>query len=273
MSTTAIKLGSLAIKTLAKPIATQIKQQAREHQAFRGVCIFIAQRLHRVDMRLRLGLLRDTSANLEKQEVAEKARRNAEALRKMKEAEAINPGITGRVRSDVLSPEAAAKEAKKEKEKEVVKAPRIRPLSESKAIDAGANFISEAFLFSVAASLVLLEQLRSRRKEANRRDIVQERITLLEDRNRQDEQRLAELEERDRKTEERVLSLEEQLWKAQGNKGDFPGKKNSEIFKTWEPKPLWIEEKKPDDGMWKSLVMWVKGHKEDTEAEVVLKNT
>ena len=73
---------------------------------------------------------------------------------------------------------------------------RIRPLSESKAIDLGATFLSEAFLFCVAASVILFESLRSRRKEATRRDAVQERLSLLEARKRQDEQRIRELENR-----------------------------------------------------------------------------
>ncbi|TGZ81983.1 optic atrophy 3-like protein, partial [Ascodesmis nigricans] len=130
MSTTALKLTSLAIRTLAKPIATRLKSEARDHPRFRKICIALAQQMHRFDMSLRLEM-----------------------------------------------------EAGKQTQ-------RIRPLSESKAIDAGANFISEAFLFAVAGSLILLEALRARRKEANRRDMVQERLMLLEDRNRQDEERL-----------------------------------------------------------------------------------
>ncbi|KAF8245887.1 hypothetical protein K440DRAFT_462671, partial [Wilcoxina mikolae CBS 423.85] len=185
MSTTALKLSALVIRTLAKPIATRIKSQAAEHPSFRKICVSIAQRLHRIDMRLRLGLLRDTSANLEKAEAAEKKRRVDETLRKMKEAETLHD----RVRSDVpVSPLHAAKE--KEKEGGKVVAPRIRPLSERKAIDAGANFISEAFLFAVAGGLILFENVRSRRKEASRRDTVRERLELLENRKRQDEMRL-----------------------------------------------------------------------------------
>lgn len=60
------------------------------------------------------------------------------------------------------------------------KAVRIRPLSEAKAIDTGANFISETFLFLVGGSLILFESWRSRRKENIRREDVAERLEKLE---------------------------------------------------------------------------------------------
>ncbi|KAI5281859.1 hypothetical protein KEM54_003105, partial [Ascosphaera aggregata] len=59
-------------------------------------------------------------------------------------------------------------------------ASRIRPLSEAKAIDRGATFLSEAFIFTVGAGLILLESFRSRRKESKRRSDVDDRIRDLE---------------------------------------------------------------------------------------------
>lgn len=98
---------------------------------------------------------------------------------------------------------------------------RIRPLSESKAVDRGAAFISELFLFSVAASLVLFEFNRSKKKEANRRDMVAERIEVLE--------------QRDRETAQRIHELEEEIWRLKG--GD-PGKRLMRtLTPEWEPKP------------------------------------
>ncbi|CAD6970291.1 unnamed protein product, partial [Tilletia controversa] len=37
------KVATLAIRTLAKPIATQIKSQAADHPTFRAFCIGLAQ--------------------------------------------------------------------------------------------------------------------------------------------------------------------------------------------------------------------------------------
>ena len=51
------KIISLTIRTLAKPIATQIKNQAAHHESFRKVCISLAQSMHRTESRLRQNLL------------------------------------------------------------------------------------------------------------------------------------------------------------------------------------------------------------------------
>lgn len=58
--------------------------------------------------------------------------------------------------------------------------PHIRALSETKAIATGATFISEAFLFTVAVSLILGESYRGYRKDNKRRDLVEERFDALE---------------------------------------------------------------------------------------------
>lgn len=83
---------------------------------------------------------------------------------------------------------------------------RIRPLSESKAVDRGASFISEFFLFAVAGGLILFESIRSRRKEASRRDLVADRLEALE--------------KRDKEKEERIIELERELWIIGGQKGE-----------------------------------------------------
>ncbi|ETS60895.1 hypothetical protein PaG_04814 [Moesziomyces aphidis] len=51
------KIATLAIRTLAKPIATQLKSQAAQHETFRKICISLAQRMHRTEMALRTNLL------------------------------------------------------------------------------------------------------------------------------------------------------------------------------------------------------------------------
>ena len=54
----AFKLGTLVVRTLAKPIAETIKSQAKEHAKFRKVCVGVAQGVHRLDVGMRLNLLR-----------------------------------------------------------------------------------------------------------------------------------------------------------------------------------------------------------------------
>lgn len=63
------KIAILAIRTLAKPIATQIKHQAQSHQRFRGICIALAQNMHRTEMLLRSNLLAGPNSSGEKAKV------------------------------------------------------------------------------------------------------------------------------------------------------------------------------------------------------------
>ncbi|EJD06200.1 OPA3-domain-containing protein [Fomitiporia mediterranea MF3/22] len=119
MATT--KLATLAIRTLAKPIANTIKQQAKEHETFRRWCMNLAQAKHRAEVNLRTNLLGEPAKN-------------------------------------------------------------IRPLSEARAIDQGADAIAEGFLFSVAALLILGETYRSSRSQAKRRDVIDDKIEDLNNR-------------------------------------------------------------------------------------------
>ncbi|MCJ1425052.1 hypothetical protein MMC29_002940 [Sticta canariensis] len=189
MSSVVLKLGSLVIKTLSKPIARGIKAQAQEHERFRRICISFAQSIHRWDMRLRLGLLQDMKS-IEKQ-----------AAREFAEAQAKKHKLdipTVKTEAQTIADEAAAIRAK-EKSPDKVKVPailkpKIRPLSESKAIDSGATFVSEGFLFAVGISLILFENWRSRRKENTRREDVADRISELEESEKSGRRALVELE-------------------------------------------------------------------------------
>ena len=99
-------------------------------------------------MRFRLGLLQDTAA-IEKQI----AREAAEHQAKKHKHEAPTVKTEAQTKADEA---AAAKEkdgGEKAKEKTSSRRPKIRPLSEAKAIDLGANFVSESFLFVVRSIL------------------------------------------------------------------------------------------------------------------------
>ena len=133
----------------------------------------MAQGIHRVDMRLRLGLLQDTVA-IERQ-IARDAKEAA-----TKKAKAEIPTV--KTEAQTLAEERTAA---KEKEKGVDKEkqhhpPRIRPLTEAKAIETGANFISETFIFTVALGLLLVERWYSYSKESNRRSDILEKLEELE---------------------------------------------------------------------------------------------
>lgn len=53
MSVPILKLGYLLVKTLSKPIAKLVQQQAVEHPKFRSICASFSQAYHRLEVRLR----------------------------------------------------------------------------------------------------------------------------------------------------------------------------------------------------------------------------
>ena len=162
--------GSTALTSTAQ---NYIKHNAREHDTFRKICVNFAQNLHRIDMRLRLGLLQDPAV-IERQIARELAEAEAQRV-------ALRPKVpTVKTEAQSKADEELAKKKRKQIEQHAKAPPRIRPLSESKAIETGANFISESFLFMVAGGVIIFENWRSRRKESNRRDEVKERLVMLE---------------------------------------------------------------------------------------------
>lgn len=175
-------------------------------------------------MRLRLGLLRDTAA-IEKQA----AREAAEAAAK-KHKHSIP---TVKTEAQTLADEKAAKEVAKDKFKtfeasKPAPKPRIRPLTEAKAIESGATFISEAFLFGVGGGLIIFESWRYRRKENTRREDVADRLGELEESERAARRALVELERE-------VLAL-----RAKHEKGTT--KSTRRIL----PREIWVQEE--DEG-------------------------
>ncbi|KAN0073857.1 OPA3 domain containing protein [Tylopilus felleus] len=114
-----VKLATLAIRTIAKPISAQLRNQAKQHETFRNICVSLAQKMHTAEISLRTNIL------------GEPARHN------------------------------------------------IRPLSETKAIENGANALAEGFLFAVAALLIVGETYRTSSKQSRRRDDVDEKLEGL----------------------------------------------------------------------------------------------
>ena len=174
MSGVTLKIASLLIRTLAKPIANQIKVQAREHEGFKRICVNFAQSVHRVDMRLRLGLLQDYAA-IERQ-IARDAK---EAANKKAQSQIPTVKTEAQTKADAGAMEKNVEQSKQEKKSAQ---PRIRPLGETKAIELGANFFSESFIFTVAVGLLLFERWYSSRREKGRRNDLADNLFELEER-------------------------------------------------------------------------------------------
>ena len=173
-------------------------------------------------MRLRLGLLQDPAV-IEKQI----AREAAEAQARKHKLDAP----TVRTEAEMKAFEAETAEEKK-RAREKTK-PRIRPLSEAKAIDTGANFVSESFLFLVSLALIGFEWSRREKKESSRREDVAERI--------------GELEETEKSSRRALVELEREILRLRTVAGEKPGQKR--IL----PKELWeLEEKEEREEQEKS---------------------
>ncbi|KAK4943960.1 hypothetical protein LTR10_016480 [Elasticomyces elasticus] len=245
-----LKFTSLAVRTLAKPIGNLIKRQAREHEGFRRTCISMAQTLHRVDMRWRIGLLQDAAA-VEKQAAKEAA---AEAAKKNK----ANIATVKTEAQTKAEEEAAAKAAKEASEPPKPRTkPKIRPLSEAKAIESGATFISETFLFTVAAGLIVFESWRSGRKESRRRDDVADRLSELEESEKAARKALVELER-----EVLRLRAKEKNGKPNGVVRILP----PEIYE--EDKD--VEKSEKPKGWFARIASFVSSEKDDEEAKEAL---
>lgn len=110
-------------------------------------------------MRLKLGLLQDPAA------IDRQIARELKEVEKARQKAAVP---TVKTEKEVKAEVKLLEEERKHVEEHVkssIKPPRIRPLSEAKAIDSGANFIAETFLFFVAGGLILLEAWRRDRKD------------------------------------------------------------------------------------------------------------
>ncbi|KAL8668953.1 MAG: hypothetical protein Q9168_006435 [Polycauliona sp. 1 TL-2023] len=138
-------------------------------------------------MSLRLGLLQD-HATIDKQIAREAAEAQARRLKQDIPTVKTEAQTKAEERPTVKDRDKASEKPK------TVSKPRIRPLSEAKAIDAGANFASETFLLSVGIGLIVFERWWSSRRETNRREDVADRIEELEESERAARRALVELE-------------------------------------------------------------------------------
>lgn len=182
----------------------RIKREAREHERFRRICNALAQGLHRLDMRMRLGLLQDPAA-IERQ--IEREAKAAEARRQHDQA----PTVKTEEAAKADQSRTAEEKARIEKEIRERYKPRVRPLSEAKAIEMGANFASEVFIYSIAIGLLVFDSWRSNRKEKSRREGVADRLEALEEIHRRMDEDKRDSDEKIGALEAEVLRLRAQL--------------------------------------------------------------
>jgi hypothetical protein len=123
-----IKLGSLLVRTLSKPLANSLKRNAKNNQKFERFCIGIAKAFNRFDLRFKM---------------------------RFQESE-VEP---------------------------------IRPLTDQKAVELGANFLAEAIIFSVGAITIIFEALRTKERRSEMNNDIMDLESQLNEQ-RQDIERL-----------------------------------------------------------------------------------
>ncbi|CAN4087173.1 unnamed protein product [Withania somnifera] len=117
-----LKLGTLALKTLSKPIAARLKKEAGLHPTFRTLIISIAQANYRMTTTMQRRIY----------------------------GHATDVGI--------------------------------RPLNESKAVQAAVDLLGEFFVFSVAVAALVFEVQRNSRSEAKKEELRRQEMEKLRQR-------------------------------------------------------------------------------------------
>lgn len=125
-------------------------------------------------MRMRLGMLHDSAAQ---ERMAERERKLAEERKKKAETPTVLSEVEQKKKDEEAAKEHAEGGAKPD---EKPYRPRIRPLSEAKAIELGANFFSESFIFAVAVGLLVWDSWRSRSKAKDQRELLEDRLDIVE---------------------------------------------------------------------------------------------
>ncbi|KAI3939613.1 hypothetical protein MKX01_038568 [Papaver californicum] len=135
-----VKLGSLVLRTICKPIANRLKVAAGKHPRFREYIISIAQIVFRRDGRV------VDSSGLENRYSSLFNRFTTTVQRR----------IYGHA-TDV----------------------EIRPLNEEKAVQAAADLLGEMFVFSLAGAAIIFEVQRSARSEARKEELRKQELEAI----------------------------------------------------------------------------------------------
>ncbi|TVY19845.1 OPA3-like protein [Lachnellula arida] len=180
------KLGGLFIRHVSKYGANWIKAQAHDHPRFRKSAAKYGQLMHQINMRMSVTLLRDVEAE-------RRAKEKAEAP-------------TVKTEEETRQDEAKAKKNQKEAPKSIWRR-KFRPLPETKAVDLFADVIGDAFILSVAISLILYEYIRAQGKP----DSNGEKIAALDEKLKELIQREKELEEAKQQQQNKVETLEQAI--------------------------------------------------------------
>ena len=244
---------------LTLPSQNRIKQQAKEHERFRKYCVGVAQWIHRADMRMRLGLLQD-KATIDKQIAREAA--EAQAKKHKHSHPTVKTEAQSKLDEIAVSREKdKARDAAKEEAKNAkVTKRKIKPLSEAAAIETGANFVAETFVFSVALGVLFLQDQWSRSKKSSQDE--------------KEAEALAALKADNQTYRTSVLELEKEVLRLRAKDPDFKGP-NKRLL----PRELWdqqdegiISPEPKKSGWFSGLLSWSSQESERDERQKPIDN-
>ncbi|KAJ8330137.1 hypothetical protein, variant 3 [Batrachochytrium dendrobatidis JEL423] len=87
----------------------------------------------------------------------------------------------------------------------------IRPLNDTKAVEVGADFMSEALLFTIAALTIVAETWRSTRNSRNRTNALNESVDTLETVTGKNHLTIAELKEQVEDLREELAAFKQEF--------------------------------------------------------------
>lgn len=190
------KLASLFVRHVSKYGANRIKAQAHDHPQFRAFAARYGQKIHQLNMRLSVALLRDLDAERKAKEKAETPTvKTKEQVEKEEQLKAKH-GTTGKSASQsrsALWPSVWRRQ--------------FKPLPEGKAVDLFADVTGDGFILVVAAALIIYETWRSSVKPDKNKEMIDE----LNKRFEELQLREKDHEEEERRQQSRISQLEEVL--------------------------------------------------------------
>lgn len=190
------KLASLFVRHISKYGANRIKSQAHDHPGFRAFAARYGQKIHQLNMRLNVALLRDLEAERKAKEKAEaptvKTKEQVEKEEQLKAKYGVTAKSASQSRS-LLRPSIWRRQ--------------FKPLPEGKAVDLFADVIGDGFILLVAAALIIYETWRSSVKPDKNKEMIEE----LNKRFEELQLREKDHEEEERRQQSRILQLEEVL--------------------------------------------------------------
>ncbi|KAJ0121549.1 opa3 domain protein [Diaporthe amygdali] len=190
------KLASLFVRHVSKYGANRIKSQAHDHPQFRAFAARYGQKIHQLNMRLNVALLRNTDAERRAKEKAEAPTvKTKEQIEKEEQLKAKYGSTT----KDSNQPKSSLRPS--------IWKRQFKPLPEGKAVDLFADVIGDGFILLVATALILYETWRSSIKPDRNKERIEELTKQFEDLQAKERDH----EEEEKRQQSRILQLEEVL--------------------------------------------------------------